>query len=263
MSPDAVSAAISAVRQQMCNMVAAAQHHPDANAMLGGFNLPGHLSIHPHSGGAGSGIPIPKLGSPANMNSINNNGGATGVPAPRHGSPAHGLNLHATLSMPVGNNPPNAHPQSTSGSNNLSHSPGTSIATLASGNSQQLSHSITNLSSSNSKNNNNNNHKSSGSSSLSITRISSPTAHDLRMSSPADDSPSATPVSMVLEPAVNLAIASVSSLSSDSQSIMRKDFSSSPLSRLNYDRSPSRSSTGSSFKETTIKIEPMTDCRSD
>lgn len=259
MSPDAVSAAISAVRQQMCNMVAAAQHHPDAANMLGGFNLPGHLSIHPHSGGAGSGIPIPKLGSPANLNSINNNGGASGIPVPRLGSPAHGLNLHGLSLSSSGasnnnnnnNNPPNAHhPHSSTSTTNSSISPGTSTHPT-------LSHSITNLSKT--ILNNNNNNSSSG---LSITRISSPTVHDLRMPSP-DNSPSGTPVSMVLEPAVNLALSgSSSSLDLHQKSSSCKDYS--PQSRSNHDsaRSPSRSS-AMSFKDTTIKMEPMAECRGD
>uniref|UniRef100_A0A336LNI8 CSON013504 protein n=1 Tax=Culicoides sonorensis TaxID=179676 RepID=A0A336LNI8_CULSO len=61
MSSDAVSAAMSAVRQQMCNMVAAAQqHHSEGNNVIGGFHLPSHLSVHPN-------ISIPKLGSPENL----------------------------------------------------------------------------------------------------------------------------------------------------------------------------------------------------
>lgn len=64
LSSDAVTAAMSAVRQQMCNMVAAAQQHQhpssDGNNVIGGFHLPSHLSVHPN-------ISIPKLGSPENL----------------------------------------------------------------------------------------------------------------------------------------------------------------------------------------------------
>lgn len=229
MSPDAVSAAISAVRQQMCNMVAAAQHqqHPDAATnMIGGFSLPGHLSVHPHSGaspgGQGGSSSMPKLGSPANLNPINNNGGAIGIPVPRLGSPAvsqqhHLINMHAP---PTTSNNNNNNPCSSSSSGS------TTIVTS----SQHSSHPIT-------------------TGALSITRISSPAPHDLRMTTP-EDSPSESPVSMVLEPAVNLAIGGESFKSS-------KSFSGSPP----HQRPASSSPPSRVFKETAIKVEPLTECR--
>lgn len=217
MSPDAVSAAISAVRQQMCNMVAAA-HHTDANLMPG-FNIPGHLSVHPHTtGGAGTGIPIPKLGSPANLNPINNNGGASGIPMPRLGSPAsHAglINIHA----PPTNSQTNSH-----NSNPSSSSSSISGATTTASHS---SHPIT-------------------TGALSITRISSPHPHDLRMNSP-EDSPVESPLSMVLEPAVNLAVGD--------------HYKSSKIGSPDQRSSTPPSSRVTSFKETAIKVEPLTECR--
>lgn len=81
MSPDI----LAAVRQQMCNMV-------DAANFVAGFNLPPNMSIQsmtpPTLGGSSSGnITNPKIGSPA----MNKNGGEQSniLQMPRLGSPAH------------------------------------------------------------------------------------------------------------------------------------------------------------------------------
>ncbi|CAO1320743.1 unnamed protein product [Diamesa hyperborea] len=62
MSQDAVTAAaVAAVRQQMCNMV-------DAANFVAGFNLPPNMSIHPAIGGSNIMQTSPKNGSPPNEN---------------------------------------------------------------------------------------------------------------------------------------------------------------------------------------------------
>ncbi|XP_055526783.1 protein bric-a-brac 1-like isoform X2 [Wyeomyia smithii] len=211
MSQDALTAAtVAAVRQQMCNMVAAAQHHPEAAANLVGFNLPPHhtnLSIHPpgNAGGSSTGIPVPKLGSPAVPNQGHgNNGGTGGIQIPRLGSPA-GSNiptskdheLHGSVGLSHGNNP--------STSNNNNNSSNNSI------NRNQHESSRKNNHSSSGPNVNHHQHHSLAhlnSGSLSITRLGSPaSAHDLRMTTPpTEESPLASPMGLALEPAVNLAV---------------------------------------------------------
>lgn len=88
MSPDI----LAAVRQQMCNMV-------DAANFVAGFNLPPNMSIQsmtsPNLGGS-SNIPAPKIGSPA----MNKNGGEASnlLQMPRLGSPAlHNLPTELTM----------------------------------------------------------------------------------------------------------------------------------------------------------------------
>lgn len=83
MSPDI----LAAVRQQMCNMV-------DAANFVAGFNLPPNMTIQsmaPQNLGSSSSsnIPNPKIGSPA-INSLNKNGGEPSnlLQMPRLGSPA-------------------------------------------------------------------------------------------------------------------------------------------------------------------------------
>uniref|UniRef100_A0A8D8NFH9 Protein bric-a-brac 1 n=2 Tax=Culex pipiens TaxID=7175 RepID=A0A8D8NFH9_CULPI len=203
MTQDALTAAtVAAVRQQMCNMVAAAQHHPDAAANLVGFNLqPPHphsnLSIHPSVGnngaGGSSGIPVPKLGSPAVHNNNGGGGGVGGgIQMPRLGSPA-GSSLATTTTQGSkehdlqqhlqhhGGNVPSSTSTNSRGSNShpsSNHHPHHPLAHLNSG-------------------------------SLSITRLGSPaSAHDLRLSTPPteDRSPLPSPMAMILEPAVNLAV---------------------------------------------------------
>ncbi|XP_058832224.1 protein bric-a-brac 1-like [Topomyia yanbarensis] len=197
MTSDALTAAtVAAVRQQMCNMVAAAQHHPEAAANLVGFNLPPHhtnLSIHPSANGGSSGsIPVPKLGSPAVPNQGHgNNGGSGGIQMPRLGSPAGSSIVtakdhdhHGLPNINHGGNPGNtsSHPRSES-SRSINHS---------SGGSNVNHHPLAHL----------------NSGSLSITRLGSPaSAHDLRMTTPpTEESPLASPMGMILEPAVNLAV---------------------------------------------------------
>jgi hypothetical protein len=93
MSPDI----LAAVRQQMCNMV-------DAANFVAGFNLPPNMSIQsmtpPTLGGnSNSNIPNPKIGSPA-MSSMNKNGGEPSniLQMPRLGSPAlHNLPTELSL----------------------------------------------------------------------------------------------------------------------------------------------------------------------
>lgn len=93
MSPDI----LAAVRQQMCNMV-------DAANFVAGFNLPPNMSIQSMTpqnlGGSSSTNTInPKAGSPA-MNSHNKNGGESSnmMQMPRLGSPAM-HNLPTELSL--------------------------------------------------------------------------------------------------------------------------------------------------------------------
>lgn len=95
MSPDI----LAAVRQQMCNMV-------DAANFVAGFNIPPNMSIQsmtpPTLGGSSSSnIPNPKIGSPA-MGSMNKNGGESSniLQMPRLGSPAlHGLPNELSMHM--------------------------------------------------------------------------------------------------------------------------------------------------------------------
>jgi hypothetical protein len=89
MSPDI----LAAVRQQMCNMV-------DAANFVAGFNLPPNMTIQSMTpqGSAGATIPNPKVASPA-MSSLTKNGGEPNVlQMPRLGSPAM-HNLPPELSM--------------------------------------------------------------------------------------------------------------------------------------------------------------------
>ncbi|XP_058463983.1 protein bric-a-brac 1 [Malaya genurostris] len=198
MSSDALTAAtVAAVRQQMCNMVAAAQHHPEAAANLVGFNLPPHhtnMSIHPpgNVGGSSGSIPVPKLGSPAVPNQGHgNNGGSGGIQMPRLGSPAGSSIVTAKDHDHLGltninhsGNPGNpSHNPRSEASRSSNHSSG--VPTV---NHHPMAH--------------------LNSGSLSITRLSSPaSAHDLRMTTPPTEvSPLASPMGMVLEPAVNLAV---------------------------------------------------------
>uniref|UniRef100_A0A182FCQ4 Uncharacterized protein n=3 Tax=Anopheles albimanus TaxID=7167 RepID=A0A182FCQ4_ANOAL len=107
MSPDALTAAtVAAVRQQMCNMVAAAQHHPDAAnlvAAASGFNLPSHcatpssLSIHPAANAAAAVAAAAAAAAAASGPSGSSTGGPSGgmsssssgsIPVPKLGSPA-------------------------------------------------------------------------------------------------------------------------------------------------------------------------------
>ena len=58
MSQDAVTAAaVAAVRQQMCNMV-------DAANFVAGFNLPPNMTIHPAIGASNNSLTSPKNGTP-------------------------------------------------------------------------------------------------------------------------------------------------------------------------------------------------------
>lgn len=93
MSPDL----LAAVRQQMCNMV-------DAANFVAGFNLPPNMTmqtIAPNHGGGGnsSNVQNPKVGSPAAMHQLNKNGGESSniLQMPRLGSPAH-QNLPSEMS---------------------------------------------------------------------------------------------------------------------------------------------------------------------
>ncbi|XP_053688194.1 protein bric-a-brac 1-like isoform X2 [Sabethes cyaneus] len=204
MSQDALTAAtVAAVRQQMCNMVAAAQHHPEAAANLVGFNLPPHhtnLSVHPpgNAGGSSSGIPVPKIGSPAVPNQGHgNNGGSGGIQIPRLGSPA-------------GSSLPTSKDHEHHGPAGLSHGNNPSTSSNSSNNSINRSESSRNNNHSSSGSNVNHHHPLAhlNSGSLSITRLNSPaSAHDLRMTTPpTEESPLASPMGLALEPAVNLAV---------------------------------------------------------
>jgi hypothetical protein len=88
MSPDI----LAAVRQQMCNMV-------DAANFVAGFNLPPNMSIQSMApGSAGVNIPNPKVASPT-MSALSKNGGDPSVlQMPRLGSPAmHSLPAELSL----------------------------------------------------------------------------------------------------------------------------------------------------------------------
>lgn len=99
MSPDI----LAAVRQQMCNMV-------DAANFVAGFNLPPNMTIQSMTpqnlGGSSAGnIQNPKIGSPV-MNSLNKNGGEVSniMQMPRLDSPAlhnlpNELSLHGLQSL--------------------------------------------------------------------------------------------------------------------------------------------------------------------
>lgn len=283
LSPDAnAAAAVAAVRQQMCNMIAAAQHHPDAANLVSGFNLPAHcgsMSILPTGGGSSGGIQIPKLGSPAASAHSNNNGGTGSIPIPRLGSPAvsgssnsHGMSslmhgLHSIHGLTGGGSTPSA--GSHCGTNNSSSGSGGEGGSRdrerdRSGHRESSSRDMGNHSG------NAMSHLNSGS--LSITRLGSPanSAHDLRMTSP-EESPLSSPLGMALEPAVNLAVGGsvevgigLSGMSYKSS----RNYSSPRPDHLFQDDiadlvATSRSSRVNSFKETTIKIEPLTECRGD
>lgn len=119
LSSDAVTAAMSAVRQQMCNMVAAAQqHHPEGNNVIGGFHLPSHLSVHPN-------ISIPKLGSPENLTPTKSS-----TPIGSHiGSPPTISHIHSTQSHKSNQNFSSSHEATR---DELCHAAGLSITRLAS-----------------------------------------------------------------------------------------------------------------------------------
>lgn len=93
MSPDL----LAAVRQQMCNMV-------DAANFVAGFNLPPNMTIQsmtPTLGGSSSNVPNSKSGSPVmGCNQLNKNGGESSniLQMPRLGSPAlHSLPTELSL----------------------------------------------------------------------------------------------------------------------------------------------------------------------
>lgn len=208
MTSDALTAAtVAAVRQQMCNMVAAAQHHPEAASNLVGFNLPQHhtnMNMHQsgNAGGSSGGVPVPKLGSPAITNQAHsNNGGAGGIQLPRLGSPAgSGMlsNKDHDLHGPTALNQ-SSHTSTSSGNMNANNATAISNRSESSRSSSGSNHSS-----------NANHHPLAhlNSGSLSITRLGSPaSAHDLRMTTPpTEESPLASPMGMALEPAVNLAV---------------------------------------------------------
>lgn len=93
MSPDL----LAAVRQQMCNMV-------DAANFVAGFNLPPNMTMQTiapnHGSGNSTNIQNPKVGSPAAMHQMNKNGGESSniLQMPRLDSPAL-QNLPSELSL--------------------------------------------------------------------------------------------------------------------------------------------------------------------
>lgn len=118
LTSDAVTAAMSAVRQQMCNMVAAAQqHHSEGNNVIGGFHLPSHLSVHPNTS-------IPKLGSPENLTPTKSS-----TPIGSHlGSPPTISHIHSTQSHKSNFSSSHEAPSR----DDLCHAAGLSITRLAS-----------------------------------------------------------------------------------------------------------------------------------
>lgn len=74
---------LAAVRQQMCNMV-------DAANFVAGFNLPPNMSVQSMTPNPGANIPNPKAGSPAALQQLNKNGGEPSnmLQMSRLGSPA-------------------------------------------------------------------------------------------------------------------------------------------------------------------------------
>ncbi|XP_001660258.2 protein bric-a-brac 1 isoform X4 [Aedes aegypti] len=296
LTPDALTAAtVAAVRQQMCNMVAAAQHHPEAAANLVGFNLPQHhtnLSIHPsgNAGGSSGGIPVPKVGSPAVTHQTHsNNGGSGGIQMPRLGSPA-GSSIHSGKEHDL-HGPP--------GLNQSSHPSTSSIGGNANSNATAISNrSESSRSSSGSNHSSNANHHHPlahmNSGSLSITRLGSPaSAHDLRMTTPpTEESPLASPMGLALEPAVNLAIgggnANSGGQTSEHLGLQQYGGGSKSSSRAGYSSSSSPPRPEHLFQDqdiaelvantraaagankdlgrpvaSAIKVEPMTECRGD
>lgn len=260
LSPEAAAAvaAVVGLRQQM-QMAAAAQHHPDGN-----FNLPAHCSsIHSSNGGsAGSTIPIPKMGSPAASGQMGSSS-SSNVPIPRLASPAipgmannvaHNLSnvsgLHMMQSMLAGGQASQvtvtpAQPTS-SGHSTSSHQSHTNA----------LSHHITSTTTVNSG-------------SLNISRISSPgsSAHDLQNLNSPEENQLHSPLEIPLEAGVNLAVGVSGMAYKPSRGyspprpehLFQEDISDFVTGQRSC---PSRLN---SFKEpgSSIKIEPMTECRGD
>ncbi|CAD7083167.1 unnamed protein product [Hermetia illucens] len=231
MTPEATAAAVAAVahgiRQQM-QMVAAAQHHPEAQA-AGLFNLPPHM--HTNNGG----VPIPKQTSPASSSQ-------------RHTSPSiPGLSNTSAMGM---SGIPGIHIMPGLGSN---PSASTNSSYTSNASSQQAPPTLSAA--------------SAPSGSTNISRNNSPTeaAHDLRMNSP-DESPLNSPLELALEPAVNLAVG-VSGMaykpsrgysSPRPEHLFQEDIT-------DLVGRTSRTSSMTNFKEPSgsIKVEPIAECRSE
>lgn len=268
LSPEAAAAvaAVVGLRQQM-QMAAAAQHHSDGN-----YNLPAHCAnIHGNNGGSAGSIPMPKLGSPAASGQLGNNGGS-GVPMPRLASPAipgmpnnvvHSLagipGLHIMQGMMSGGG---SSGQTSQGE--VTRSPAHGNITSSGSNTSSIQHNHHNAMA---------HHISSTTTvnSINMSRISSPTnsAHDLRMTSP-DDNEMHSPLQMPLESGVNLAVG-VSGMaykpsrgysSPRPEHLFQEDITDFVTAASTPRSCPSRLN---NFKEPVggIKIEPMSDCRSE
>lgn len=225
MSPDL----LAAVRQQMCNMV-------DAANFVAGFNLPPNMTmqtISPNMGGNSGNISNPKAGSPAAMHQLNNNkNGGGGEPSnmlqmPRLDSPAL-QNLPSELSLVQGLQNLSPNDELDFGKNDKRLRKSLDEELLLDEQQKAL----------------NNNR-------LSITKMNSPKSGS--KTSPSMES---------LEPAVNLAISShtldmsYKSRNSSDGSVNGEDYSRS------Y-RNAANSLAGYSHMKSTspIKVEPLTDCR--
>lgn len=255
LSPEAAAAvaAVVGLRQQM----AAAAHHTE------NFNLPAHCAnIHSNNGGSASSTPMPKLGSPVGQIGGNNGGGAQ---IPRLASPAiPGLSNNITHNLA---GIPGLHIMQSMMSGQLTQS-GITISPAHHGsNTNSLHSSSINQSHSNSHGP----HAASStttlnSRSLNISRITPPSnsAHDLRMTNSDDENQIHLPLDIELESGVNLAVSGMSYKSSRSYTSPRSEqFLTDELNDfVNTPRCPSRLS---GFKEPTgsIKLEPMTECRSE
>lgn len=278
MSPAAAAvAAVVGLRQQM--QMASAGYHPDVAAS---FNMPPHcsnLNSNNNNGGSAGSIPMPKLaGSPAASGQLGNNGGS-GVPMPRLASPAipgmpnsmHGLSglsgLHIMQSHLSGGQSSQqsgvtispAHANSGGGINSNTNISG--AASHASHASQSLASAMAHLASPSSL--------ASSSAAMHIGRMSSPagSVHDLRMTSPDDGhAHSQSPLDALEATGVNLAVSGMAYKAA-------RGYSASPRSDLFHDdindfvnaqRScPSRLSNYKEPNSGAIKMEPLADCRGD
>lgn len=277
-------AAVAAVVRQQMQMAASAGYHPDVTS---GFSLPSHLGSSANNGGSASCIPMPKLGSPATSSQ---NNGSGGLQMPRLASPAipglpssmHGLSGLSNLHMMQGMG---GH---LSGSGHSSHNPGITI-TPAHGSSSSTNDGISSRSMSNSTQSLANAmaqlsspaSMGSNSAAMNMHRMSSPAGsiHDLRITSPDDMHGMGggggssggggrgmhSPLDALENSGLNLAVSSMAYKAARGYTASpRSDLFHDDLSDfMNAQRSASRLSGYKDPSSSSIKMEPMTDCRGD
>lgn len=278
----AAAAVAAVVRQQM--QMASAGYHPD---IASSFSLPSHLnSSSSNNGGSAGCIPMPKLGSPAAPGQLGNSSGS-GIQMPRLASPSipglpssmHGLSGLSSLHMMQGIG---GH---LSGSGQSSQNPGITI-TPAHGSSSSTNDSISSRIMSSSMSNPSQSLANAmaqlASPALNIHRISSPAGsiHDLHISSPEEmhgigggngGSSSGggrghhSPLDTLENTGLNLAVSSMAYKAARGYTASpRSDLFHEDLSDfMNVQRSASRLSSYKDPTSSSIKIEPMTDCRGD